>query len=132
MSKSKPEDAIFLTDDSNVVKNKIKRAQTATAGNMSESLESHMMLIKSICYDVKILGEIDSVINDHMNSLNVMGTFKKIFTDVVINFLSDFQSKRQGIIANKEKYLLELQLSSKIAISRAEETMKIVSDALGM
>jgi len=132
MSKSKPEDAIFLTDNVDAVKNKIKLAQTASASNMSENLRSHVTLIKSICYDNNILEEIDHIISDHMNGLNVMGTFKKIFMEVVINFLSNFQSKRQEIVINKEKYSLQLDLSSKIAISRAKETMKIVSDALGM
>ncbi|MFA6325356.1 MAG: tryptophan--tRNA ligase [Candidatus Paceibacterota bacterium] len=132
MSKSKPEDAIFLTDDTNTVINKIKRAQTATAGIMSENLESHLTLIKAICHDAEILEKVNCIISDHINGLNTMGIFKKIFTEVVINFLSEFQSKRQNIVKNNVKYLSDLQQSNKIAISRAKETMKIVLNALEM
>lgn len=132
MSKSKPEDAIFLTDDPNTIENKIKRAQTASAGIMSENLASHILLIKTICKDLEILEKVDSIIKEHISGINVMGAFKKIFIEIVINFLSDFQSKRQEIVMNKENYSLQLDLSSKIAISRAKETMQIVSSVLGM
>jgi tryptophanyl-tRNA synthetase len=67
-----------------------------------------------------------------MNGLGVMGNFKKIFTEVVINFLSDFQLRRKEILANKEKYLADLQESSNIAIYNAKETMKIVYKALNL
>ncbi|MFA5773244.1 MAG: tryptophan--tRNA ligase [Candidatus Paceibacterota bacterium] len=130
MSKSIPEDAIFLTDTPDKVKVKIKRAQTAIAGVMSDNLESHITLIKAICDDAKVLEDVDSIINAHMNGQSVMGDFKKIFTEVVINFLSSFQSKRKEIITNKEKYLSYIQLSSNIAIFNAKETMKMVYDAL--
>lgn len=130
MSKSQPEDAIFLTDTPETVKNKIKRAQTAVAGKMSDNLESHVTLIKAICNNTKILKEVDHIINDHVSGLNVMGDFKKIFTEVVTNFLLEFQSKRKEIVINKEKCLTELQISSNVAISNAQETMKMVYKVL--
>ena len=130
MSKSIPEDAIFLTDNSEIVKAKIKHAQTASAGVMSDNLKSHITLIKAICNDFVVLEKIDLIIKNHMNGLNVMGDFKKIFTEVVINFLYDFQSKRKEIVESKEKYFKEVQESSEIAISHAQETMKFVYDAL--
>jgi len=132
MSKSKPEDAIFLTDNYESVKTKIKRAQTASAGVMSENLESHLVLIKSICNEEDILKQVDDVIKEHMKGLNVMGSFKELFIKVVFNFLNDFQSKRKEIVLNKDKYFLELDLSSKIAISRAKETIDIIFKVLGM
>lgn len=130
MSKSQPDDAIFLTDTSDTVKKKIKRAQTAVAGKMSDNMESNITLIKAICGNAKVLKEVDHIINDHMSGLNVMGDFKKIFTEIVIDFLSGFQSKRQEIVINKEKYLTELKVSSDVAISNAKETMQIIYQAL--
>lgn len=130
MSKSIPEDAIFLTDTPEKIKIKIKHAQTANAGTMSDSLESHITLIKAICNDIVVLKEIDYIINNHMNGLNVMGDFKKIFAEVVINFLSSFQSKRKEIVMNKERYLASIQLSSDVAVFNAKETMKMVYNAL--
>jgi len=67
-----------------------------------------------------------------MKGLNVMGSFKELFIKVVFNFLNDFQSKRKEIVLNKDKYFLELDLSSKIAISRAKETIDIIFKVLGM
>ena len=132
MSKSKPEDAIFLTDDPKTIENKIKRAQTASTGIMSENLASHILLIKTICKDPGILEKVDGIIKEHISGINVMGAFKKIFIETVTNFLLQFQLKRQEIVTNKNKYLLELKSSNEIAISNAKETMKIVSAALGI
>ena len=132
MSKSSPEDAIFLTDSPDVVALKIKRAKTSNSGTMSDNLESHIAIIKAICNDVEILLKIDLLIKDHMKGQNVMGNFKKIFTEVVIDFLSGFQSRRKEIIANKEKYLIDLQQSSNVAIINAKETMKIVYNTLNL
>lgn len=132
MSKSKPDDAIFLTDDPYVVESKIKRAQTATAGCMSVNLESHITLIKSICKDNEVLENIDSIVEKHMKGQSVMGTFKKIFTEIVVDFLSDFQSRRKNIIQNKEKYYSELESSRKISVSRARETISMIYEVLGM
>lgn len=132
MSKSSPEDAIFLTDSPDVVALKIKRAKTANVGTMSDNLKSHVMLIKAICNDAKIIEEVDILIKDHMSGLGVMGKFKKIFTEVVVNFLSNFQSKRKEIVTNKDIYLSKIQESSNIAISNAQKTMKMVYDALNL
>ncbi len=129
MSKSQPEDAIFLTDNPDVVKRKINRAQTAGAGQTSESLNSHVALIKAICTDSEMIKEVDRIMQSHMEGMNVMSNFKQIFSEIVINFLSDFQSKREEIVQNKDKYLSDLKLSSDVAITHARETMKMVYDA---
>jgi tryptophanyl-tRNA synthetase len=130
MSKSSPDGAIFLTDNPDIVTQKIKRAKTSIAGVMSESLESHVIIIKSICNDTEIITNVDNLIKDHLKGLNVMGDFKKIFTEVVINFLHDFQLRRKEIVVNKDKYLVQLEQSSNVAIFNARETMKMVFNAL--
>lgn len=132
MSKSFPEDAIFLTDSPEKVRAKIKRAQTANTGIMSDHLKSHVILIKSICRDSEKLAEIDRIIGQHMDGVGVMGNFKNVFTEIVINFLSDFQLRRNEIIENKEKHLTDLKISSDSAISRAKETMETVFKTLGL
>jgi tryptophanyl-tRNA synthetase len=132
MSKSLPEDAIFLTDGSDIVAQKIKRAETATAGTMSDNLESHIRIIKSICKDVQILEKIDILVKDHMGGRGVMGDFKKIFTEVIVDFLSRFQSKREEIFRNKDSYMVKIQESSNIAIWNAQRTIKMVYEALGL
>lgn len=132
MSKSSPEGAIFLTDDPDIVKTKIKRAQTANIGLDSENLKSHVTLIKAICNDKAIIEEVDHIITSHMNGLGVMGDFKKIFTDVVVNFLSDFQLKRKNILDNREYYMEIMKESRNTAIWNAQKTVKMVYEALGL
>lgn len=130
MSKSSPDSAIFMTDTEEIVEKKIKKAQTANSGYMSEHLTSHITLIKSICDEAETINEIDSVIGRHMNGLNVMGDFKKMFTKIVINFLSGFQSRRAEILNNRNEYFIELSKSSDVAVSHARETIKLISEKL--
>lgn len=132
MSKSLPDDAIFLTDSLEIITKKIKRAQTADAGNMSDSLQSHVTLIKSISADKELTDRVDTIIDRHMRGEEVMGEFKKVFLEAVMVFLTNFNKKRAEVIANKEKYMDELSKSSAIAIARAKETIKEVYEVLGI
>lgn len=127
MSKSSPEDAIFLTDDIATVKKKINRAETAEAGKMSDNLKSHITLIKSICRNVDTLTQLDNVIERHEACHNVMKDFKEIFEVSVIDFLQYFQEKRKEIMENKTYYNQILLESSEEAINRARQTMDMVS-----
>lgn len=132
MSKSSPDDAIFLTDSPEKVRAKIKRAQTANTGVMSNHLKSHIILIRSICKKPERLAEVDHIIDQHMKGIGVMGYFKEVFTEIVIDFLSNFQLRREKIVRNKEEYLVELKDSSDVAIVRAKETMKTIFKTLGL
>lgn len=132
MSKSLPDDAIFLSEDLEIAKSKIKRAQTASAGEMTPNLESHILLINKICNDPNTLKEVEDIVASHMKGLNVMGDFKRVFSEVVINFLSDFQRKRNAIVAHSDEYMVDLQSSSQVAILHARETMEMVYKAVNL
>ena len=49
MSKSDPDNAIFLTDTPETVSKKIKGAETANPGEMTPILESHFLLARELC-----------------------------------------------------------------------------------
>lgn len=129
MSKSLPEDAIFLVDDAEAIQKKINRAETANPGEMSENLQSHINLIKSICSDLSELEKLDFIIKQHMAGSLVMKDFKKLFFSSVQDFIVNFQSKREQICLNKDLHMKELQGSSKRAIERAQETMNLVYES---
>ena len=132
MSKSSPDGAIFLTDTADIVRAKIKRAQTANAGTMSENLKSHISIIKLICNDNLVIENVDIVIKKHMDGMNVMGDFKDLFSEVVINFLSGFQLRRKEIIDNEDRYMVKVQESSEVAVWNARKTIKMVYEALNL
>ncbi len=130
MSKSSPEGALFLTDSPKVIEDKIKRAQTAFAGEMTPSLESLVFIAKNLTTDEKELEAIDDVIKRHMDGGNVMGEFKKLTISIVNNFLTNFQTKRNALMANPKELQKILDKGGKIAIKNANETLEEVESAM--
>ena len=132
MSKSSPAGAIFLTDDPKVAVKKIKSAETATEGEMTPSLESHITLAKELTNDVKIHLEIDRIIKDHRAGKQVMGEFKQLLADLVSNFFVRFQEKREGIMRQPGYIEDILREGKKRARESAEETLTLVREAMGL
>lgn len=129
MSKSLPDDAIFLIDDAETIQKKINRAETANPGEMSDNLQSHINLIKSICSDQSEIEKLDRIIEQHMSGALVMKDFKKLFFSNVQDFVVKFQFKREQISRNKDLHMEELKGSSKRAIERARDTMNLIYDS---
>ena len=128
MSKSNPHGAIFLTDTTEVTAQKIKKAETAIEGKMTPRLESHILLVKELCKTKNELEQIDELISQHKNGKPVMGLFKQLMTQIVIDFLQNFQSKRAKIKA--EHIDSVLVAGAKIAQKNADETLSLVKKAL--
>ena len=130
MSKSVPEGAIFLTDDLTKVKKKIKSAETAFEGKMSDSLQSHITAIKELTDDPIVHGKVDAIIKEHLAGKQVMGVFKEIFAEVVTEFLANFQAKRAEITKDPKYIDKILEKGSEIAKANAEATIQIVKKAM--
>jgi len=128
MSKSNPAGAIFLTDPIETVKQKIKKAETAFEKQMNERLKSHILLIKGLCETEKQKKQVDEIISQHKNGKAVMGEFKQLMTEIIDNFLEDFQSKRAKITTSHVNHVLEA--GAKIAQKNANETLSLVNKAL--
>lgn len=128
MSKSNPEGAIFLTDSPEVVADKIKRAQTAAEGEMSESLKSHIIVAKSLAATEEDKQQIDAIIVEHMSGKPVMGQFKQLLTKIVQEFLANFQTKRAQITESQIKHILEE--GNAIARTNAKDTLGLLHQAL--
>lgn len=130
MSKSVPEGAIFLTDSPASAAKKIRGAQTATEGIMSESLKSHMLLVKEIAQNETATERIDDILAAHMRGEQVMGEFKKLMAEVVVAFLEGFQAKRAEIARDPSFIPHVLEEGTKVARAGAEETLALVHKAL--
>lgn len=126
MSKSVPEGAIFLTDSVAKAVKKIKSAETACEGEMSRSLESHIILAKELCDDKTIHAEIDSIISEHLAGKQVMGKFKSIFAEIVSKFLLEFQARRAEVVRDPKFIDDILEKGASIAQANAEETLSLV------
>ncbi len=130
MSKSNPDGAIFLTDDEKTVIKKIKSAQTASEGKMSQQLESHILVAKNLAKTEEQKNKIDEIIKKHKKGEQVMGSFKNLLTDIINSFLSDFQKKRAEIIKDKQYIQNILEEGKKQAKNNAIKTLKLVKQSM--
>lgn len=126
MSKSKSEGAIFLTDTPENIRRKMKRAETAIEGQSSEKLDSLVLMMKSLAPDRS--SEIDDLVAKHLDGEKVMGKFKSLAADIIIDFTSTFQKKRSEITDEQVKEILEKGIS--IARANASEVLKRVESAM--
>jgi tryptophanyl-tRNA synthetase len=129
MSKTEPAGAIVLDDDISVSLKKIKRAKTAFAGEMNDSLKSLLIIANYVGTDRERM-EFDRLIKEHMDGKQVMGDFKKLLMNSLETFLRDFQSKKGDI---SDDYVLELtKKGSERARSNAREVLEEMEEAMGM
>ncbi len=127
MSKSKPEGAIFLTDSPDDIKRKMKRAETAIERQTSEKLNSLIAIVKSISPQKG--SEIDELINQHLNGEKVMGKFKTLVADIIIDFTASFQKRREQI--SDEQVVEVLQKGISVARANANVVLERVEKAMG-
>ncbi|PIP03275.1 MAG: tryptophan--tRNA ligase [Candidatus Yonathbacteria bacterium CG_4_10_14_3_um_filter_47_65] len=129
MSKSKPDDAIFLTDNEETLRKKIKRAETADPGKKSEKIESLAFLGRIL--SPARASDIDAILTRHRAGNKVMADFKEILADIVVTFTTDFQKKRADVSTSSVQNILvdgnEIALTqAKTVLDRAEHAMRII------
>lgn len=130
MSKSFPEGAIFLSGSPEEAARKIKKAETATEGEMSDNLESHIILAKELNATEQEKKKIDEIIKQHMAKKQVMGDFKILFAGIVKKFLEQFQTSFNEIARDNKRIDSILESGAKIAETSANETLEIARNAL--
>ena len=129
MSKSNPNGAILLDDPVDVSLNKVKRAQSAFAGEMSESLDSLIKIGKFVS-DESGQKKIDELVSKHMNGEGVMKDLKDVIMESLRKYLTDFQEKKSQM---SDSEVLEIaEKGGMIAKKNAKETIQKVRDAVGL
>lgn len=130
MSKTNPDNAIFLTDTPDLVTKKIKRAQTAFEGEMTPALTSHITLAKCLADTQVDRQSIDEIIAKHMKGEAVMGDFKKKFTEIILKFLGSFQQRRALVVSDPTYIQSILKIGADKARENASETLNSVRNAM--
>ena len=97
---------------------------------MSDALESHFLLASVLNQDPARTAELASLRQQHIDGLKVMGGFKKLLTEIVNDFLGDFQARSASISdAEIKKVLLRGGAKTK---RQANRVMNRASDAMGL
>lgn len=129
MSKSNPSGAILLDDPIDISLSKIKKAQTAFAKEMSDSLESLVAIGKFVSNEDE-KKEIDEIMDRHMNGENVMGELKGVISIALERYLKDFQSKKSKISDSEVQDIL--QKGKSIAKINAKDTIVQIRKAMSL
>lgn len=130
MSKTNPNGAIFLTDQIEVVRRKIKKAKTAFAGQMSPALSSHISLAKGLASSPEDRQLIDEIVAAHMQGQTVMGDFKKQFIRIAVEFIEIFQQRRAQVVSDPTYIPSVLEYGARKARDNADETLHSVYEAM--
>ncbi len=100
MSKTNPGQAIILTDDPELAAQKIKRATTAGAGEMNDTIESHFLVAKSTARTDEQRQRLKELKAAHIGGTAVMKEFKAVWSEITAATLDDFQQARAKISDN--------------------------------
>lgn len=129
MSKSDPSGAILLDDPIELSLSKVKRAQTAFAGESSDTLDSLVLIGKFVANEQENQ-EIEAIMERHYKGENVMGELKQIIMLALSRFLEEFQSKKRDL--KDEDIEKKIEEGGKIASKNAQETVEKVRKAMSL
>jgi tryptophanyl-tRNA synthetase len=129
MSKTDPSGAILLDDPIEISLNKIKRAQSAFAGEKSETLDT-LVLIGEFVGNEKEVEQIKAIMKRHYDGENVMGELKSVIMIALKRYLENFQERKAAL---DEKQIIEkIKRDGIIAKRNAQETLLEIRNALGL
>jgi len=129
MSKTDPSGAILLDDPIEISLNKIKKAQSAFAGEKSDTLDT-LVLIGEFVGNEKEVEQIKAIMKRHYDGENVMGELKSVIMIALKRYLEDFQERKAVI--REEDILKKIQIDNEIAKRSAQEVIKEVRESMGM
>lgn len=130
MSKTYPEQALFLTDTEDELRRKIKGAETAEAGVLNDLVLSHFALVEGIITSEEDKMRLQDISYRHQDGEKVMGEFKDFFADKVVAFVSQFQLERERIHAMGGYLEGIVERGNVKASENADETLRLLKAAL--
>lgn len=129
MSKTNPSGAILLDDSIDISLGKLKRAKTAFAKEMTDELESLVLIGEFVSNDEEVV-QIGGIIKRHMDGENVMGELKAMIAPALERYLKEFQEKKSKI--SDEEVLDIIKKGGEIAKRNAKSTIKEVRKSLSL
>jgi tryptophanyl-tRNA synthetase len=130
MSKSRPNGAILLRDTPDAVAQKVKKAQTAAPGEMTDVLESHFTLCAALASTDEERAAFAELRDQHCQGGRIMGSFKTAMTEVITRRLTDYQERYNGI-TDKEVHDVLVDGGQRAA-AKAEDVILRVRSAMGI
>ena len=121
---------IAMTDDEDVIREKIKRAVT-DSGNEIKSDSKKPAISNLINIMSETVGESVSKIEEEYSDKNY-GQFKNDLAEALIEHLRPIQDKYQKILLNQEELLKILDSGSRKIAGVAEKTLKDVKNKMGL
>jgi tryptophanyl-tRNA synthetase len=129
MSKTDPIGAILLDDPIEISLKKIQKAQTAFAGESSDTLDALVLIGEFVANDEE-KKEISTIMDKHFKGKNVMGELKSVISISLEKYLRDFQERKSQI--KEEDIVKKIQEDNEIAKKNAQNTLKEVRKFMGM
>lgn len=129
MSKSNPAGALLLSDSADEIAKKIKRAETAFAGEMNDKLTNLIDITKAVANDAENK-QLDSLVARHLAKEAVMAPVKELVTVVLQRFIADFTEKKKSIQSDAPYIPKVLAAGNAFAKQNAAATLKEVDGAL--
>jgi tryptophanyl-tRNA synthetase len=129
MSKSRPSQAIMLTDDPELASRKISKAATANAGEWNPTIESHFRVAETTAQTDEQHERLREIKQAHFAGESVMRDFKIVWAGINERVLEDFQIRRAEI--NEADVLSALRYGADRAEKNAHATLRHMQEVMG-
>lgn len=133
MSKSENQDAtLYLSDSDDVIRNKIKKAKTATGGEegggMPEAVANLFLLLRLVAGS-DVVSKFEA---DYATGTIRYGDMKKELAEGMVAFIAPIRKKAEAI-RQDERYLRRvMEQGADKARASAQETLKLAREAIGL
>lgn len=121
---------IFLTDTPDVARKKVMSATTDSVGQINYDYATQQGISSLIDLLALIKGVEKQTVIDQYQGQTMYGPLKAEVADVVVNFLTDFQTKLAAV--DDKKLLAKLEADEKLMHEQANATLLKVQKAVGL
>lgn len=129
MSKTDPTRAIMLDDTEDIIRNKLKKAQTGNPGQESEHLKSLITIGQSLTSEPEVATALDELYSEHLAGQGVAGKAKQVVTEVVLEFVREYNHRKEEIEKHPEVLRESLAIGEARARAAARETLAVLGEA---
>jgi len=133
MSKSENQDAtLYLSDSDDAIRNKIKKAKTATAGDaggeMPEAVANLFLLLKLVAGS-DVVSKFEA---DYAAGTIRYGDMKKELAEGMVAFIAPIREKAEAIRQDEPYLRRVMEQGADKARASARETLKLAREAIGL
>ena len=133
MSKSdfNQKSCLYVLDDADTMRSKIKRAVTDSTGEVTFDPENRPGVSNLVCIHSRITGQDPQTICDEVSGKDT-GQYKVLLSDIVVNHFKPMRQKALDLLQNKDHLEAVLKMGSTRAQVIASETLDEVKSVIGI